>query len=378
MAIDDAIVDRPHADHNWSSAKIWLNCDLHYQFKKEYSDEWDQPSAASIRGTQMHDIAEYAVARLLANERRHGWNAFDIEGAVEEACEHVDNGLTRDDLGYVVQAVTQVILLIDQCVDPEIHLELEVPIVHEPGAVGYVDVVIIDETRVYVVDYKMGRTPVDHRRNEQLTGYCVGVAQALHEQGRDVSKLLFVNGIMQPMLQDEILWDSGIFLKELQTFQTVASHRVDVQRSGRNLMLPSDPSTCGWCPAKRLGICGHHTSLMTSLIADVGSPKLSPKRVEQLVRNEKEIVDFIKNLKQEIIEDETTYPEWKRIQVKNPPRWRLEKEDLEEVLAKEGVDPYVVGSPTQVRQANPGSEELIESLCKEQGHHVRLKWTGEK
>lgn len=379
-------MSRKHANHNWSSAKTWLACDLHVPLKIEAHEkglEWDKPSAASKRGTKMHDAAELAVTELVKNGRTTGWTLPEIEGAVEVGCDK--HGVSDADGQEVVEAVTEVCLLLERITAkdgvPQVLLEPAVALPHEPESNGYIDVLIVGCDDVWIVDYKFGANPVSPRKNPQLMGYYCSVLDYLvTEQGYDLDDVPNRGhlGIMQPSQLDEILWwDTSI--AEAQSFMALVFDATDRQLSGVNLRPAAEPSVCQYCPAARLKRCSAHTKMLTGmaeLLLEPGEHGHDPKQVEWLVRNEKALVSHLKDLRQEIIEDEETYPDWRRAQVKNPLKWNpaVEEEVLMTTFSEAGVDPFVVGTPAAVRKANPGHEDLIKSLCNEQGYHTRLTY----
>lgn len=379
-------MSRKHADHNWSAAKSWLGCDLYYQHKKQAEDlglEWSKDSAASVRGTVMHDVSEHAVMRLTHNGRHSGFARVEIEAAIEEGLEHVPGAddLKRSDIEHIQVAVTEVLETLERAARQDSTAvciaELAIELPHEPGSDGYVDVVIYNNTDLWIIDYKYGITPVAPE-SPQLTGYAVSVIDYLvcveaHPGFERVHR-----GIAQPAVQHEIAWAPPISQGDLVSWMHHVIQVVEHQKRGENLRPAAELSVCDWCPAARLELCSHHKKLLVSITDGLmgGARADDPEWVELVVRNEKQIQDAIKRLKQRVIDEEETFPDWKRIQVRNPARWNpaLEEEVLLTTFSEAGVDPFVLGTPASVRKSNPGHEALIDSVCAEQTHHTRLKY----
>lgn len=380
---------RKHALRNWSSSKSWLNCDLYIKYKLEAEAQgldWGGTSAAAERGTLMHDISEVAVITLTANGRSSGWSAYEIEGEVEEAWATLaqEDGrpkLKPEDIEHIVLMVTEVLGVLERAGEgAQIICEPAVALPHEPESDGYIDVLILGGgelvDHLWVVDYKYGRGAVQPDAT-QLKGYAASALAWLLD-AHDIRVKHIHQGIAQPAVRDTISWFDTTD-EETIAFMNHVFDVQDHQEAGFNLRPAADPSVCEWCPAAKLKMCKANTTMMVDMatsLAGAASGKLPKDKVEYLVKNQSAFSAFMKDLKQEIIDDEEGYPDWQRSQVRNPLGWNkaLGEEVLAATFAEAGIDPYVIGSPTLVKKTNEGHDKLIESLCAEPNTHTRLAY----
>lgn len=365
-------MSRPHAMHNWSSAKFWLNCDHWFGFKSKAIREgkpWDTGSAAADRGHKLHEELE----SLLVNT--------------------VDGGCTVDELesgpphygpeAYV--AARGILQILKQFPDANVGLEIAVPLPHEPDSDGYVDVAFWDETIVGVIDAKFGQVKVEPD-SEQNMGYAYSLLCKLSERMPKLPERCFL-GIMQPAHAHEVL---GIFVPtdEVIAFGRRANEKVERQLAGKDLEHPTDLSTCGYCPAAR--VCGYRVSLMAGMLSALNAGNTStpdqaallenPDLVEQIVRSRSEIERMVKECVEIVVGNPDMFPDWRRTRVANARKFDLEVRDEAEIvklLEKVGVDwPWALATPAALKKSYPALAEAIEELTVDMGEHVRLSPLG--
>lgn len=367
-------MSRPHAMHNWSSAKFWLNCDHWYGFKSKAAREgksWDTGGAAADRGHKLHEELE----SILLNT--------------------VDGGVTVDELkagpphygpeAYVAaQAIMDVLKAYPAA---NVGLEIAVPLPHEPESDGYVDVAFWDELTLGVIDAKFGQVRVEPD-SEQNMGYAYSLLCELSKRMEKLPEQIFL-GIAQPAHSDDVLYVI-VPTDEVIAFGRRANEKVERQIAGKDLEHPSDLSTCGYCPAAR--VCGYRVSIMAGMMSalntggatatapDASALLENPDLVEQIVRSRSEIERMVKECVEIVVGNPDMFPDWRRTRVANARKFDLEVRDEAEIvklLEKVGVDwPWALATPAALKKGYPEFAEAIEALTVDMGEHVRLSPLG--
>lgn len=362
---------KAHATHNWSSSKFWLECDYWYGFKTAaYRDgkPWDTSSAASDRGTLLHDRLEKLLEGALERDGMEGWDLTGLEGD-EKAVGQAANGILR---------------VLSHYSDTQVGLELEVPLPHEPESVGHIDVAFWNDEVVGIIDAKFGQVKIEPD-STQNKGYAYAFLCHMFPAGKTLPKFAFL-GIAQPAHSDDVLYVI-VPTDEIMAFGAEAGAIVERQLAGRDLEMPKDVSTCSWCPAART--CGVRLTVMSGMLGEIGDAAKegsgdallqNAELVERVVRSRSEIERFVKECVEVVVGNPDMFPDWKRTRVANARKFDLEireEAELIELLQKVGVDwPFTLATPAALKKSYPDLVEAIDELTVDMGEHVRLSPLG--
>ena len=187
--------DKIHAMHSPSSSNIWLDCSLHYHYKKEALGKgavWDTGGEAAKRGTIQHTVAEKAMNSIQ--------NGLDVETAVDRAIRTLRFKLTEEERENVTLSMHMVLDLTTDTMD--VQTEVSVDLSYEPGSTGTVDLLGDWDGQHYmlVADYKYGQTPVSPN-SSQLKIYG---ASAINRDELDPDFEVKL-AVIQPKLHSEAL-----------------------------------------------------------------------------------------------------------------------------------------------------------------------------
>ena len=357
-----------HAMHNASSSEIWLDCSLHYHYKKEALDKdasWDTSGEAARRGTMQHDVAERAMGLIL--------KGGEVETSVDRAVRASKHKLTEEERSNVILSMQ----MAQELSTPEMDIvtEMAVDLSHEPGSTGRIDLAGSDPDFILVADYKYGQKPVSPN-SSQLRIYGSNVVKDARENGVDLAPDFEVKlAIIQPKLHSEALVRSYT-VEELDRFRHYVEGVVDAQVNGHDSRGAGSLKSCEWCPAKKY--CYHRPTLVSSMLSDLTSDSEIPNHVvESIVLSRTAMKKVIDECAAKVADDPVTFPNWRRAEVENGRKWSplLEHDAIENKLKKIGVtDVYNLASPLQVKSRNSESkvQTLVDSLSVEQGHHIRL------
>ena len=249
-----------HAMHNASASEIWLQCSLYYHFKKDAyaKDEvvWDTAGKAAERGKIQHDIAEHALPLCL--------EGVEIPDAVGIAVRKVRRKVSPDEVENVRIAMGATLALITE----GMHIEVEraVPLSHEPGSNGYIDVAGYAEKYILVLDYKFGQMAVSPN-SSQLKLYAANLITLLREESNLGSRTHARLAIVQPQLHTEAIVRTYT-VEELTAFQHHVEAVVLNQTEGHDRRGAGSLKTCTWCPQRKRG-CYHRTNLVGSMLRDL-------------------------------------------------------------------------------------------------------------
>lgn len=352
-----------HAMHNASAADFWMECSLYYYFKKATTPkDWDRPSDAAHRGSLQHTVSEVALPLCLKGK--------SVGLAVRLAIRKTKIRLKPEEVINVGIAMRAVLELIPEGMDIEV--EVDVPLSHEPGSFGKVDVAGYCEDYVLVVDYKFGLGAVSPNA-AQLKIYAGNLLDYLRDaQGIEFTPKSRVKlSIIQPALHREAVvrvYTAG----DLTKFQHYVEGVVDAQVDGHDRRGAGSLSTCEWCPAR--AACFHRVNLVHSMLTDLTkeSPLADPI-IEEIVRSRGAFKKTIEECVKTVIDDAKRFPNWTRARVNNARKWEsLAKGILAKLKKAGGLELTEIRSPKQILDKNPNLEKLIHSFTSDQGYHVRL------
>ena len=358
--------EKKHAMHNFSSSAIWMSCDLWYGFKRAAWRDgvpFDTAGEAAARGTRLHAELEKVLEGALAGAR----DPAELAGFDPE----------------VLKCADMILAVLDRYQPLNVALEVEVPLPHEPDSDGHIDVLAWNETTLIEIDAKFGQIEVDPL-STQNRGYVYAALCRLAEKvGRENLPKEIILGIAQPALRGEVMLETQT-LDEIIAFGREVQATVERQLAGKGLQGATDLATCSYCPAKKR--CGHRTSLMGGLLAEIERLPVEslrtaaladePDLVERIVRSRKEIGEVIDECVAIVVGDPERFPDWKRTRVSNARKFDLEIRSEDEIVAQleqAGVDwPWVLASPAQLKKSYPEQELAVDLLTIDMGEHVRL------
>jgi hypothetical protein len=359
---------KKHAMHSPSSSDIWLDCSLHYHFKKEAIEKgaiWDTSGEAARRGTLQHKVSELAMALIL--------KGLDVETAVDRSIRKVKPKITDEERGNVISAMHQGLELFSPSM--EVVIEHEVGLSHEEGGHGTIDLAGEDSEFLLVADHKFGQKPVSPN-SPQLKIYGANLVKEA-ELDREMPVKL---AVIQPKLHSEALV-RVYTVGELDRFRHYVEGVVDGQVNGHDQRGAGSLKTCDWCPAKKY--CYHRPTLVSSMLNDLTMESEVPKNVvERIVLNRSAMKKVIDECAATVVADPIGYPNWRRVQVGNGRAWSdlLEPAEIMAKLKKAGAKDYLrLTTPAAVKDLNKplGKSKskvltLVDSLSTDEGHHIRL------
>jgi len=356
-----------HAMHNASASAIWLDCSLYYHFKHDAVKRgavFDSSGKAAERGKLQHDVSEVALPLVL--------NGMSIKDAVAKGARKVRKKLTPEEIKCVEIAMLAAFDLITE--DMEVEVEAEVPLSHEPGSLGYIDVAGVCDDHVLVLDYKFGQMAVSPN-SPQLKIYAANMLVYLREQGMTFEPESRVKiAIVQPQLHREALVRS-YKAAELVKFQSYVEGVVHNQTDGHDRRGAGSLDTCKWCPVRKAG-CFHRANLMATMLRDLKAPAdMADHVIEEVVRSRSAFKGVIEECVAAVVADPKRFPNWTRAEVNNARKWSglLDASEIESQLIDEGMeDLYTLKSPAQVKDTYPDHVKKVDSLSAKQGTHVRL------
>ena len=358
--------DKIHAMHSPSSSNIWLDCSLHYHYKKEALGKgavWDSGGEAAKRGTIQHTVAEKAMNSIQ--------NGLDVETAVDRAIRTLRFKLTEEERENVTLSMHMVLDLTTDTMD--VQTEVSVDLSYEPGSTGTVDLLGDWDGQHYmlVADYKYGQTPVSPN-SSQLKIYG---ASAINRDELDPDFEVKL-AVIQPKLHSEALVRSYT-VQELVEFGHYVDGVVDAQVNGHDRRGAGSLKTCEWCPAKKY--CYHRPTLVRSMLSDLTMDSEIPNHVvEHIVLSRSAMKKVIDECTAKVAGDPKTFPNWRRAEVANGPKWSplFDSSVIEQKLVKSGAgNVYNLATPLQVKDRNQESKKvqsLVDKLSIDQGHHIRL------
>lgn len=360
-----------HAMHNASASDYWLDCGYYYHHKKEAvanGEDYDPDNHHSIRGNQMHDVAEEAMKVLLTHDT---WSAVMVESEVADQIEALgfDEALNADDADQLTIALCGVLELIDTYdamseTPLVIGLELQVPLSHEPESQGTIDVSIEGHDFLATVDYKFGQGEVTPDAS-QLLIYAANRARQLKRAKRRV-----ILGIMQPRLSHEVITRETTW-SALVEFRGFVNHTVKRQVNGL-VYGPSSIQTCTYCPFRDR--CAGYVQLLTNLGKRVVDAR-TDQQIEWLVVNKGAIEEGLDILAGAVKTESERFPDWSRKEVANALKWNptFDPGKIAHDLRLKGLnEPYQLRTPGDVLDENPDLAGTVKKYTLERGTHVRL------
>lgn len=385
---------RKHAMHNMSSADYWMACDIWYSRKLraiEQGKEFGGDSAASIRGTRLHELFEAGLRDFLATEGAWSPKQFarqalvDIQGDAEQEQD-------AEQLARALLAAGQVLELL---VEPTVMLEVAVPLAHEPESQGYIDFIAFDDDKLFIVDAKFGRIKVEPDC-PQLYGYGGNVLRRLRAKGIPIPRKIFL-GVIQPRHYAEALIHETTEA-ELDAFVGRVIETVERQKKPGQKAGPKDLTPCTWCdfstgcPARAELLAGMEAKLQTAIGVQQSRPApandeeatpeqedipLPTELVEWVMRNKGAIEDVLEECRELVLNDEQRFPNWRRTRTSNGQTWDLKTLDEEEVagqLDELGIEKFWrLRTPADLIAEFPDLKAKIRGLTMESGFHFRLK-----
>jgi len=378
---------RAHAMHNASAAKVWLNCGqyfVHKQHAEAAGEEEDNSNPASLRGTILHDVVEAALTEWMEDKGQQlnsdyveiGWGTVENSGRYEESSEMGDamEKISEEDLEQVERALDMAIDLINSGPDPQIMMEAEVELSHEPGSKGYIDLgVVFSDGNVVVADYKFGvrRVAPDGPQNKIYAGNLLKKIWNKLRVKPDAVRL----AIIQPHAGNEP-FVRRVSMIEIARFMGFVEQTVLNQLDGTDKRFASSLSTCNeFCPFTER--CGGHQLLVAQQLEVLNIENASDGDMEELVANRSLLKKSIDAWASLVSGDEDRFPNWRRSYINNARKWvngeMVSVEEIAHQLRLEGVeDPYVLATPAALLKQYPACSDAIEEYSTDQGSHVRL------
>lgn len=367
-----------HALHNPSSSNHWMNCGIWVHLKLQAIDAGiveEEPGPAAIRGHKLHSLAEYAMGYLL-------WEDLDLTHSIDKAQKRFrkenkgSKKISEEDDADLRLALEAAWGLISGS-DYDVMLELEVPLSHEPGSHGYVDLAAYskEEDLLLILDYKFGQMAVSPNAS-QLRIYAANTLALIRDGGADITGDTRVKlAVVQPALHAEATVREYRAVNLLK-YQAHVEAVVTAQMAKADTRGADNLSVCDWCDFKDQ--CDHRVRLLGELVSDLETPGEMPKHlIEKIVRSKKVFEGIIKECSAQIAKDEEGFPNFKRSVVANPRKWDtvIDSEEIASQLIDAGLKhPYALMSPAQAKSAYPKASALVMKLSSDQGSHVRLSY----
>ena len=373
--------EREHAMHNASSANIWMDCALYYQYKVQAEatgEQYDTAGEAARRGTLCHEVAEDAMGRWL-----NGDYLGDITKCVAVADAELKTNLTQEEFELVEVALSGAITLIDDK-DMSVALEIPVQLSHEKESSGAIDLLAFRTVEVapgqeildhiLVLDYKFGEGAVSPN-SHQLKIYGANSLVHLKELGLSIGPNTRVKlAIMQPRLHvDPIVRVFDAY--DLVKYQAYVEGVVFAQVEGGDRRGAGSLKTCeNFCPFKSR--CFHRPNLVQHMMVDLTSTadrKTPDSTIEEIVRSASAFKKVIEECKDLVKDDEVRFPNWTRVTVNNAESWSpiIHPDDIIKRLGN-AKDLFTLSTPKKVRDANPKIAKKIDALVADRGTHIRL------
>lgn len=221
-----------HCKASPSKMKQILGCTASLDAEEGFPDE-ESPYAAE--GTACHEMAEYLIKKYLKIRTKRPNSDYYTDENLEAVEEYVS---------YVQEQIEEARKV---CKDPVFSVEQKVDLsAFVEDCFGTADMVIITDSRVHIIDLKMGQgVPVSADSNPQLMAYGLGVlleAELLYDI--DTVELT----IVQPRLQSLSTWETSA--EELKTWgNEVFVPKVTEALEHRGTFGPGT-DTCRFCKAR--------------------------------------------------------------------------------------------------------------------------------
>jgi hypothetical protein len=180
--------------------------------------------------------------------------------------------------------------------------------------------------------------------------------------------------VVQPQLHKEALVRVTT-VGELTRFRHYVEGVVDAQVNGHDRRGAGSLDACTWCPAR--DGCFHRVNLVGSMLADLTTPvKMADHLIDSITKSRAAMKKVIDECAAAVAEHPKRFPNWTRIQVNDARKWSdlIEASEIESQLIDAGAtEVHTLKTPAKIKDGNADLIGLVDSLCLDQGQHVRLR-----
>lgn len=342
-ALEKLAAKKKHAFRNLSNSATWLACAEWAWHKRNGTPEPEKDTTAADRGSMLHDRLE----ALVKSGHR---------GRVDA------RGLDEHDAEMLESALAMTWDLFDRFPGVAIGTEVGVTLTYEPESKGHVDLMGYDRASktLIVADAKFGQGVVTIE-STQVRGYGAMALEALRSKGHEVVEVLLA--VIQPELSDTPI-ETTLNAAELDRFRGYLEETVKRQDDGSERRPAASLDVCQWCPFKLH--CEPHKRMLSQALDDaeeVSKLTAFPETINRFYMGKGTIEEAFKVARQAILEDEASFPGWRRTKRKAARAWELDKFEESEIIASLNVagktDFMRLKTPTQV-----GVDDSIEFCLK--------------
>lgn len=221
-----------HARVSPSKGKQILNCTASLALEEQFEDE---VSPYAAEGSAGHEMAEYLIKKYLKIRKRRPTSDYYTDDLLEAVDEYVS---------YVIEQIEEARRT---CKDPIFYVEQRVDLTwFVKECFGTADMVVITDTKVHVIDLKLGQgVPVSAENNYQLMIYGLGLL-AIADMLFPIETVELT--IVQPRLNSLSTWE--ISATELSKWGAeVFVPKANEALSGEGEFHPGT-DTCRFCKAR--------------------------------------------------------------------------------------------------------------------------------
>lgn len=364
---------RKHALWNASAASYWLNCGVYTKKKIEAEAagvDYNPDNVHTVRGHVLHEVLEDWLTQV------HGLaDSASLEDAIGRAEARHEYVVTDEDRDQLTRGVLAVANLTARYGSGALYLiEQSVPLSHEPGSNGYVDLAVIlrQQRTLIVCDHKFGRMTVDPTSTQNRI-YAANLLRLLQEKinWRPERVILAIN---QPALYTDVVV-AETTADELDAFRARVEATVERQRGG-HANGPDDLDTCTYCPFENG--CEAREALVRNLMGVVEHAPLTDAEIEHIRRNKAAIEKVLKDCTDTIVANPARFPNWYRNEVPNARKWSdvLDQTEIgHQLRLADCVDIYTLRTPAQIKDQYPQAAGRVDELSTDAGVHVRLRYS---
>lgn len=340
---------RKHSPLPPSSAARWIACPPSALKNAEIED---QPTEASLEGTDAHSLCEYKVKTALGENTENPTESLDFYNAEME--EFTD--------GYLQFVLEQIEKAKASCKDPIVLIEQKLDFTnYVPHGFGTGDCVIVADDNLTVIDFKYGLgVIVDAANNPQMMCYAIG-ALNLFDTLYDIKTITMI--IYQPR-RDNISTAAITKDELLHWAETVLKPAAELAIKGEGEYCAGDH--CRFC--KINGKCRKRAeyNLTLSKYDFTPPPELTDTEISAVLDLGDKLVTWVNDVKEYALSEALkgrAWEGWKLVEGRSNRKFTDEK-IVADVVETAGYDPYekkVVGITEMTRRLGRDKfNELLE------------------
>ncbi|MGN0902408.1 MAG: DUF2800 domain-containing protein [Succinivibrio sp.] len=309
-----------HSILSASGAHRWLNCTASI---KACEGIPDNTSEDAQKGTEVHELCAYKLAKLLGRNVQAPEFQYSVDDERNAQCyaEYVNDLITETCSVFIEQKVDF----------SEFSAE---------GAFGTADCIIVDDTKINIIDYKNGiGVKVDALKNPQMMLYALGAYATFRDVYENISEVTMT--IYQPNIENVSTYT--VSLQELlDVAEEVFKPKAQEALSGDGVYNKGE--WCRFCKAK--ATCKKYSEEFMEILKDfekVGETEaLTEDEILVLLRHGDAICSWIKEVKEYALNCAKLGKKWTGFELRagRSVRKFTDESAVAETLRNIGVEPY--------------------------------------